>query len=38
MNMYEYHPLIKSPTNHTKIWQYMDLSCIIIDKYKSKNM
>ena len=24
--MYKYHPLIKSPTNHTKIWQYMDLS------------
>jgi hypothetical protein len=26
MNMYKYHPLIKSPTNYTKIWQYMDLS------------
>jgi hypothetical protein len=26
MNMYKYNPLIKSPTNHTKIWQYMDLS------------
>ena len=24
--MYKYHPLIKSSINHTKIWQYMDLS------------
>src|SRR5215211_2652922 len=26
MNMYKYYPLIKSPTDPTKIWQYMDLS------------
>lgn len=26
MNMYKYYPLINSPTDYTKIWQYMDLS------------
>ena len=26
MNMYKYYPLTKSPIDHTKIWQYMDLS------------
>ena len=26
MNVYKYYPLIKSPADDTKIWQYMDLS------------